>query len=82
MVGRLGLRLSRMEATERARLAVRLGGSTLLVVDPESWPPEALAAFDGDDPHTRAEAIERQADVRPGPITQIIAIRVRSDGPH
>jgi hypothetical protein len=54
----------------------------MLVVDPESWPPEEVASFGGDDPHARAEVMERQAGVRPGPATRIIAIRVRSDGPQ
>ncbi len=82
MVRQPGPRLSRGEQQERGRTAVPVGGPELLVVDPESWSPEELAAFDGDDPRARAQAIERQAGIRPGPATRIIAIRVRSDGPR
>jgi len=82
MGGTLGSRLARVEATEHGRRAAMLGGPALLLVYPESWPPEELAAFDGDDSEERANVIERQAGVRPGPATRIFAIRVRSDGPQ
>jgi hypothetical protein len=70
-----------MEATARVRIAERLSGPALLVVDPDAWPSGELAAFDSDDPHVRAEVMERQVGVRPGPATRIIAIRVRQDNP-
>ncbi len=70
-----------MEATARVRIAERLSGPAMLVVDPDDWPPEEVAAFDSDDPQARAKGMERQVGVRPGPATRIIAIRVRQDGP-
>ena len=81
MVRRLGSRLTRIEATERVRITERLGGPAMLVVDPDDWASEEVAAFDSDDPQARAEVMERQVGVRPGPATRIIAIRVRQDGP-
>jgi hypothetical protein len=81
VVRRLGSRLTRIEATERVRITERLGGPAMLVVDPDDWPPAEVAAFEGDDPHARAEVMERQVGIRPGPATQIIAIRICQDGP-
>jgi hypothetical protein len=79
--GTLGSRLTRIEATARVRIVERLSGPAMLVVDPDDWPSEEVAAFDSDDPHVRANVIERQVGVRPGPATRIIAIQVRQDGP-
>jgi hypothetical protein len=81
VVRRLGSRLTRIEATARVRIAERLSGPAMLVIDPDDWLPEEVAAFDGDDPHARAEVMERQVGVRPGPATRIIAIHVHQDGP-
>jgi hypothetical protein len=81
MVRRLGSRLARVEATEHARIAERVGGPAMLVVSPDAWPPDDLAAFDGKDAEARDAAIERQTGVRLGPRTRIIAIRVDRTGP-
>jgi hypothetical protein len=81
MVKRLTSRLARVEAKEQGRLAERVGGPAMLLVYPDSWPPEGRAAFDGEDAEAWAAAIERQAGVRPGPRTHVIAIRVDRAGP-
>jgi hypothetical protein len=81
MVKRLDSRLAQVEAKEQVRLAERVGGPAMLLVYPDAWPPDDLAAFDGDDPHVRAEVMERQAGKRPGPRTRILAIRVDRAGP-
>ncbi len=78
---RLESRLTRVEATEHGRLAALMGGPAMLLLYPDAWPPADVAVFDGEDPATRAAVIERQAGVRPGPVTRIIAIRTRRDGP-
>lgn len=79
---RLDGRVARVEERERGRLAAARSGPAMLLVYPDGWPPEDLAAFDGEDPTARAEAVARHAGARPGPGTRIVAIRVRPDGPQ
>jgi hypothetical protein len=80
-VRRLGTRLARVEEQERVRLAELRSGPAMLLVYPDDWPSDDLAAFDGGDPVMRADAVARHTGARPGPGTKLIAIRVRSDGP-
>ena len=77
----LGRRLARIEARERTRLGEARSGPAMLLVYPDDWPPADRAAFDGDDPEARADAVARHTGVRPGSGTRYIAVRVRPDGP-
>ncbi len=81
MVKRLDSRLAQVEAKEQARLAERVGGPAMLLVYPDAWPSEEQAAFEGEDAEAWAAVMERQAGVRPGPRTRILAIRVDRAGP-
>ena len=80
-VRRLGSRLARVEATERARIDALHSGPVMLLVYPDAWPPAYLQVFDGKAAGARAEVVARQTGVRPGPATRILAVRVRRNGP-
>jgi hypothetical protein len=80
-VRRLDTRLARVEAREHTRLEEARSGPAMLVVWPDNWPPADLAAFDGNDPVLRADAVARHTGARPGPGTKLFAIWVRPDGP-
>ena len=81
MVGKLGSRLARVEATEQARLQRLTRGPAVLVLFLDSLSAEDRVRFDGEDPAARAEVVERQTGQRPRPGTRLILVVGREDGP-
>ena len=73
--------VGRLETAARARAAVADPAPGLMVVFPDDWPADDLAAFDGGDDAAWADAVERNTGRRPGPRTRLIALRERPDGP-
>jgi hypothetical protein len=79
---RLSRRLARLDAWGRARRADAEGGAPIIVALPDGWPAGDRAAFDGDDPAARADAIARRTGQRPGRRTTLVVFRTRPDGPQ
>ena len=81
---KLERRLATLEASGRAREAEL--GPPVLVVFPDDWPAEDLAAYDAagkaGNAATRADLVARHAGARPGPATTLIVVRLRRDGPQ
>jgi hypothetical protein len=59
-----------------------VAGPGLIFVTPQEWPAADRAAFAGDDPIARADAIERNSGQRPGTRTKVISFWERKDGPQ
>jgi len=81
VVGTLGSRLARMEATAQARLQRITRGPALLVLFLDAILTGDRILFAGEDPEARADVVERQTGERPGPATRLILIVGREDGP-
>ena len=85
-MGRVQRRLSRLEAEERVRAAMRDPSPPFVIVFPDGWPAEEVAAYDAaekaGDWAARAAVVARNTGEAPGPRTRVIAIRERPDGPQ
>ncbi len=82
VVGTLGSRLARVEATGQARLQRITRGPAMLVLVLDALSAEDRVLFDGEDLEARADVVERQTGQRPGPGTRLILIVGREDGPE